>query len=138
MDKKRLCLCVFYEKNGVLRNYVSFYLNALKEICEKVIVIANGKITQESKDKLKELDIDLIQRENKGLDFGAWKETLFKLGFENIKEYDELILTNTTCYGPLYPFSEIFNKMNEKKCDFWGITKHPEAEKDNIPKHIQS
>ncbi|EEX73085.1 hypothetical protein GCWU000323_02899 [Leptotrichia hofstadii F0254] len=53
---------------------------------------------------------------------------------------------NYTIFGPLYPFSEMFESMNKKDLDFWGITKHHEVDFDvfntckygYIPEHIQS
>ena len=29
-----------------------------------------------------------------------------------------------SCYGPLYPLENVFSEMENKKCDFWGITKN--------------
>ena len=53
---------------------------------------------------------------------------------------------NYTIFGPLYPFSEMFEFMNKKDLDFWCITKHHKVDFDvfntckygYIPEHIQS
>ena len=100
--ENNICICVFYEKDGIVRNYVSYYIRALTEVASKIIVVVNGKISEEGLTTLKDFDnVEIIKRENKGLDFGAWKETIDKIGYENLKEYDNIILTNTTCYGPV-------------------------------------
>lgn len=46
--KKRLTICVFWDKEGVLRDYALFYINALKEFSEKFLIVVNGAITEES------------------------------------------------------------------------------------------
>ena len=141
-----ICICVFYEKNGIVRDYVKYYINALKEIAEKIIVVVNGKITEEGINSLKDEKIEILIRENKGLDFGAWKETIDKIGDVELSKYNNLILTNTTCYGPVYPIQEVFKEMSTRDCDFWGITKHTDEnrnvvkfdKKTKIIEHIQS
>jgi rhamnosyltransferase len=35
-------------------------------------------------------------------------------------------MVNHTCYGPLFPFSELFGEMEKRDCDFWGVTAHKE------------
>ena len=120
---QRLCICTFWQKDGIVGDYFKYYLDGLKEVCEKIIVVVNGEINSEGREKLK--DFEIIQRENKGFDFWAWKTAIEKTGYKELEKYDELVLTNCTCYGPLYPFSEVFNEMGKKDCDFWGITKHP-------------
>ena len=61
-------------------------------------------------------------------------------------EYDEVVMLNYTFFGPLYPFSEMFDTMAERDVDFWGITKHHKVDPDPfgmlpygyLPEHIQS
>ncbi len=36
------------------------------------------------------------------------------------------MLCNCSCYGPVYPFSEAFDRMKERSCDFWGINRQPD------------
>ncbi len=134
--KNRAIICVFWERNGHLRRYVEYYLQHLKRISQRLIVVINGDITLESEQILKDLGLEYYCRENKGLDFGGYKYGIEKIGYNNLYKYDDLILTNTTCYGPVYPLEEMFEAMDKKDCDFWGITEHPQTRK--IKKHLQS
>ncbi|WP_443898406.1 hypothetical protein [Parasutterella excrementihominis] len=61
---KRLALFVFFEKNGQLRDYVKFYLKELLKVSSSVIVIANGKLTPESRRKIEGLGCEVQVREN--------------------------------------------------------------------------
>ena len=143
---KRLALYVFWEKNGVVRDYVTYYLNGLKEVAQDIIVIVNGKLSVEGRRKLEELGGDILVRENEGLDFAAWQAALERVGWQKLSLYDELILCNSSCYGPVYPFSEAFHTMDDRNCDFWGMTRHPKINRFLIPEdpeteideHIQS
>lgn len=141
--KNRLTICVFWDKEGVLREYALFYIKALKEFSEKLLVVVNGFITEASQKTLEELGCKVVKRENRALDFGAYKFGLSFIGYENLNEYDEVILTNTTCYGPVFPFSEMFDEMEKRDCDFWGITEHNEYDdqewlKKHVYSHLQS
>lgn len=147
MNTCKLSLYVFWDKYGLVRNYVLFYLKELTKVSSKVIVIVNGDILSESLIQLKKIGCEVIVRDNHGLDFGAWQDALQYIGCDTLSKYDELILCNCTCYGPVYPFSELFSVMDTKQCDFWGISMHPENKSvcfvvgDNntvIHKHIQS
>lgn len=143
---KRYCICVFWEKDGIVRDYFSYYLKGLQEVAEKILVVVNGKISEDSRKLLSDMGINILVRENKGLDFWAYKAGIETAGYEELSKYDELILTNCTCYGPIRPFSEMFEEMEKRDCDFWGITKHPEypsycinnKKKIKLFEHIQS
>jgi rhamnosyltransferase len=67
----------------------------------------------------------VIVRENKGFDVEAWKAGLEHIGWDVISHYDELLLMNDTCFGPLYPFKAVFDEMNSRCVDFWGLNGCP-------------
>lgn len=135
--KKRLALYVLWEKDGNVRDYVAYYLKGLKEVAQKIVVIVNGKLSETGKIKLDEIDVEYIVRENRGIDFFAWKAGL-EVEKDNLSDYDELILCNCSCYGPIYPFSEMFSSMVKNECDFWGITYCDDKNRWKHPCHIQS
>lgn len=124
---KRLAFYTFWEKDGIVRKYVLTYLKGLQEVAEKIIVVVNGKLSSEGKEKLETLGVSVLQRENKGFDFGAWKAAIAFMGWDEVRKFDELVLTNCSNYGPVYPFSGIFRRMEDNSCDFWGLTHHEEV-----------
>ena len=143
---KRYCICVFWEKDGIVRDYFTYYLKGLKKVTDKILVVVNGLLSDESRKLLSDLDTDILVRENKGIDFWAYKAGIEHLGYDTLAQYDELILTNCTCYGPIRPFDEMFNDMKSRYCDFWGITQHPDSDfrviknkkSTKVIRHIQS
>ena len=133
----RLALYVFWEKNGIVGDYVTYYLKALKQVAEKVVVVVNGQLSSAGEDIFKNLGVDFLVRENLGLDFSGWKAALERQGWDEVATYDELILCNCSCYGPVYPFSEVFDAMEKRDCDFWGLYRHPSIE-GHFPAPLQS
>ena len=123
----RLALYVFWERNGDVHDHVAYYLRGLSEVARDVVVIVNGTLSGEGKKRLEALGVDFFVRENRGIDFAAWQAALARTGWETLSRYDELILCNSSCYGPMYPFSEMFRAMEGRECDFWGINRQPEV-----------
>lgn len=146
---KRLGVFVAFDSEGVIDDYIPYLLNDLKQNVERLIVVVNGQLTPEGRRTLESITGDLIARENAGFDFGAWRHALLEyLSWEEVMQYDELVLLNDSCFGPLYPFRTIFAQMEEKgDADFWGLVAHGEVRTMNpfgmcpygyLPEHIQS
>lgn len=130
---KRLAIYVYHDPKGEVREYVFFCLDRLGRVVDRILFVVNGHIKNEYREKLKALGIGLLVRENKGFDFQGWKEGLEFIGYDRLaEEYDELLLTNNSYYGPMYPFSEMWAAMDKRECDFWGITRHPELPRNFI------
>lgn len=135
--KKRAAFYVFfsYNKTGDVLDYVPYYLNALKEVAETICVIVNGALSDNGRERLSATGAEILVRENRGFDFAAWKEALVKFGNERLSKFDEIILCNCSCYGPIDSFVPTFEKMDKVACDFWGLCEHQEG---NFPIHIQA
>ena len=130
---KRLSIFFFYDKDGVVRDYVIFYLKNLKKISSYLFVVVNGILTEESRHRLETCCDEYVIRENKGFDVWAYRFSLDYIGWNNVRAYEQLVLCNFTCYGPIYPFEEMFSKMAEREVDFWGAVKHPEQKNYLLP-----
>lgn len=142
----RLVIYFFYDKDGMVDRYVPYMLNDIKKNCSKLFVVCNGKLTSEGWQTLEAITPHVMVRENKGFDVEAYKAALKYIGWDKLANYDEVVLMNFTVYGPVYPLSRMFEEMNAKDLDFWGMTKHYEIPfnpyhipgQDTIPEHIQS
>lgn len=135
MDQIRYAIYVYWDKQGELREFANYYIDELRKSCTRVLVIVNGKFNQIARDKLKKKGVEIFQRDNVGYDFFGYKNGIEILG-EDLEKCDELIICNSSTYGPLYSLSDVFNRMAKSDCDFWGITAH--ANTKLIPSHIQS
>ena len=118
---KRLMIYFIYDKDGIVDNYIPYFLSSFKPYCEEICIVVNGFLTEESKQKLEKVSSQILIRENKGLDVGAYKYGLNHYGFKNIKEnFDEVILTNFTLFGPCFPLDDMFKNIEEQDCDWWA------------------
>jgi lipopolysaccharide biosynthesis protein len=141
-DKRRLGIYLYYNPEGRAGAYVYYFLEHLKPHCDELCVVINGFVQADALAKLKRLCDKVIVRENIGFDSGAYKEAIESYGYQTIATaFDELLICNYTCYGPVYPFSEMFNAMAERTCDFWGHNRYIAGLKTGnevIVDHIQS
>jgi len=147
-DKQcRLGIFVCYDPDGIIDDYIPYLLNDLKENLARLVVVVNGRLTSEGRQRMEAITPDVVVRENSGFDFGAWKFALTEyLGWETVVSYEELVLLNDSCFGPFYPLTQVFAKMDGKS-DFWGLVEHGELKAVNLfnmcpygylPAHLQS
>lgn len=119
----RLCFFAHYDKDSLIDDYVVYYIRSLKEICDEIVFISVSNIPEIEQTKLDGLIIKFINRENLGYDFGSWRVGFEYIGFENLEKYDEIVVCNDSCYGPIVPFTKIFDDMNKKQdLGAWSIT----------------
>lgn len=143
---KRYGVYVFYDKDGVADEYNFYFLKELKKELTHLMVICNGEITPEGRKRFEELADEFMIRPNEGYDITAYRIGMEKCGYNADGMYDEIIICNSTMFGPFYPFKEMFDSMAEKDLDFWGITNFHEVPFDPfgtvkygmLPKHVQS
>ncbi|MDO5299618.1 MAG: rhamnan synthesis F family protein, partial [Clostridia bacterium] len=118
---KRLGIYFFYDEQGVVDDYVEYYLEAFRSMCSETCVVVNGKLGDVGKKTLENVCDKLIIRENIGFDSCAYKDAIISYGYFEIgQQYDELVLHNFTNFGPIFPFEKMMNEMTSRECDFWG------------------
>ncbi|HBD95960.1 MAG TPA: hypothetical protein DC057_17450, partial [Spirochaetia bacterium] len=110
---KRILLFVHYNPVDELADHVLYTLEKLKPYFIKVVFISNSLLNKKQKEKLNVHTDIIIERENKGYDFGAWKDGISNIGWGNLFDYDSMILMNDTCFGPLYDMKDSFDKMEK-------------------------
>ena len=123
---RRHCIFSFYDPQGVVDDYVVFLLRKLGEFAESIVFYSNGPLSREAEVKLRGVVDDVVLRPNVGYDVLAYKEGLERIGFNQDGLYDEVLMVNHTCYGPVFPFAELFSEMAGRECDFWGVSAHAE------------
>ncbi len=127
---KRIAIFASYSKEGIIADYVLYYLQGLKNVADDIVFIADNEIQKEEAKKLQGL-VTYYKCERHGCyDFGS-----YRIGFEWLEkkrildEVDELIFCNDSCYGPVYPLKDIFEEMDSRKSvDFWGMFDSNESE----------
>lgn len=137
MKKRKYSLAVFstYDPDGMVSDATVFYMTALANIAERIIVAVNGNLAKDEDIKIRKITDEIYRRPNTGFDFGAYKDVLENyLQPGELGHYKELILCNDTCYGPFVPFEDIFAQMQEKNTEFWSMN----YVEDMLLPHFQS
>lgn len=136
---KRLLLYVHFNKFNELSSHVRYQLTSIRSLFSKVVFISNSTLNPSDENSLLTSNLvdDIIQRENIGFDFAAWRDGMSSVGFDELKSYDSVTLMNDTCFGPLWDLSDVYKQFEEDaETDFWGMTNF--RANSQFKEHIQS
>lgn len=129
----RIGIFNYYDNDGETDMAAIDTLLDLKKCVSYLIVVVNGFLQDCS--LFRNAADEVIVRDNVGYDAGAYKAVICSDKHkELIANAYELVLCNSSFYGPFIPFKTIFEQMTNRKADFWGISMHD----SNINRHIQS
>lgn len=141
---KRVIFYLWYDERGDVDDYVPYKLERLKPYADHIFVVSNGPLRPEARAKLDGVADTVWERENQGFDVWGYKTAMEEFGRERLAEYDELILMNYTWFGPVRPFGDLFERMDNEEAHFWGMTDYPEfkpnpyTNKGILRRHMQS
>jgi rhamnosyltransferase len=127
---KRIALFAHYDGKAEVKRYIVHHLRELRKVCDAVWFVSSGGVSEAELSKARDVCERAWTRPNVGYDFGMWHEALRDI---DCTAWDELILTNSSVFGPLWPLEEAFAKMANVSCDFWGMT-----DSGSISWHVQS
>lgn len=141
---KRIAFYLFYDDKGIVDDYVVYNLKCLREHVDTIFVVSNSDLLRDSRTKLEAVADTVYCRENIGFDVWGYKEAMEIYGYNNLDNFDEVILLNYTFFGPIFPYVEMFDWAEKEEVDFWGISEHKEMIPNpftgigTLPAHIQS
>lgn len=141
---KRAAIYLFFDERGIVDDYILFKLAELRKHVGYIFVISNSPLDAQATARLESVADTVRERENVGYDVWGYKDALEQIGWDAVVGFDELILMNYTFFGPIYPFAEMFQTMEARAVDFWGISAHKEVAPNpytgtgSLPLHIQS
>ena len=140
---RRLVVYVLFDRRGDVDEYVPLALAGLREHSSRVLVVVNGALTDAGRAALEPVADEILVRPNEGFDIWAHKDALDHVGAQ-LAEFDEVLLTNDTWFGPVRPYGPVFERMGERQVHFWGMTDHARQEPNPftgegvLPYHLQS
>ena len=136
---ERLLLYVHYNKFNFISGHVLYQLEKIRPLYSRVVFISNSHLPEDVKDHLSNQHLvdDILERQNSGFDFAAWRDGMKTVGFDQLAHFDSVTLMNDTCFGPLWDLEPIYERFeNENEVDFWGMTNYRKNKDFN--EHIQS
>ncbi len=134
-EERYLCFFAHFDRNGRIDPHVVNLVKSIAELGTDIVFVSGSEnLIAAEIEKITPYTIRVIQKKNLGLDFGSWKVAMNQIaGAINLASYQSLILANDSVYGPFFPLSDIFRKMEGRGLDFWAMTSNPEVEY-----HLQS
>lgn len=141
----RLVIYFHYDPRGQADTACRFAVQAMRKQARVLLFVHNGTLSEDSRAWLDENGIPFLERENVGLDVGAYRDALLHIGRETLDTFEEVILMNYTLAGPVCPLQDMFDKMQARpELDFWGLSRHYAmhsrrfGKRGEVPEHIQS
>ena len=119
----RLLIYYFYDKSGIIDDYVYYMLENIRLHVSKIIFISNGILSAESNEKLKKYSDTILNMENTNCNIYGYYEAIKQFGINNMAEYDEVVFMDYNLMYALSSFKDMFSAMENRQVDFWGITK---------------
>lgn len=117
---RRACLFASYDPNGLVDDYVLDYLRALQRHAD-IYFLSDATLPAGELRKLDGLVKGAWAVRHGEYDFGSYSRLArFYVGWETLKQYDEVILANDSCYL-LRSLDELFAEMDKRQCDWWGL-----------------
>ena len=116
---KRIAIYAHYDHDGKIQPYVRHYLASLREHCDELHFVSTAALDENQLASMGDLCASAVVKENRGYDFGMWNHVMAKL---DLDACDELLLANSSTFGPIFPLHEMFDHMAGVDCDFWGAT----------------
>ena len=124
----RALVYAHWDRDGIVDPYVLHALRQYRAVVDRIVFVSTNYSNVSS--ALTSLVDEVIVRENVGFDFASWREGLLRL---DMPAYDEIIFTNSSVYGPLWPIDGCLAAAAARRSDLWGMTVSLEPEV-----HLQS
>lgn len=120
MVTHRCCIFAHYDRDDLVDPYVYEYVSSLKPFVSSIVFVSTSRLSKDDTNRLEKLCSVVVSRKNYGYDFYSWKIAMELI---NLDSFDEILQVNDSCYAPIFPFKRVFDEMDQRKCDFWGLTK---------------
>lgn len=135
ITKKSIGVFAVFTMDGLIPESTLYYLRSLKKITEYVVCVGDCRLMPSMAVRLAEMVDEYEFVRHCTYDFGSYRRGLEIARICGaIGDDTDLIFANDSCYGPVFPLSEVMDKMHLRECDFWGMT----VNKMREGVHIQS
>jgi len=130
---RRICLFAGYDPQGMVDECVVDFITELNKHAD-VYYLCDANLFPQELSKLEGITKGAWGIRHGEYDFGSYSRLAHDLvGWEKIREYDELLLVNDSSYL-IDSLDYVFSKMDGKSCDWWALqaTKGMSATKDEV------
>lgn len=93
MEIKRIALFAHYDRDGLIDDYVIYYLQGLQKVAQSILFVSNCELAAGEAAKLEGLAELVFAGKHDTYDFGSWKIGFEHIGY-NLTGWDEVIIAN--------------------------------------------
>lgn len=130
----RVAVFAAFSQDGIISETTLYYLNGLREVVDNIVFVSDNPVLPGEEGKVKDLVCVCVCERHGEYDFGSYKRGWrLCMSDKRLRKASEIVFCNDSCYGPVVPFSGMFETMARKDCDFWGL-----AANRDIQWHLQS
>lgn len=127
---RRLAILAQFDPGRGLPVHVRLHLERLRPVARRLILVSNSPLSGAAAAEARAVADLVIERANTGFDFAAWRDAL---AAETPADWDEILLTNSSLVGPLWPLEPLLDRMARTGADLWGLVRSREYRE-----HLQS
>lgn len=118
---KDVCVVVHFDRGGRVHDFLMYHLYQLHACGFELVIVSNSpRLDPDDMERLKAISALVVERENVGYDFGAWKDGIALI--PDLHALDRLLLVNDSVYGPIHHVSSVLERMGPEDGDMWGAT----------------
>lgn len=121
MNNAAICTLNWEKRDN--KKYLLYFIEGLFNLTNKIIAVVNEDIMEKNENQLLDAGVEIIRFGKTNSEQFGYAEGIQHIGYGKVAELDNLILTNDCNYGPIFPFSGMFAKMEARADDFWHLIK---------------
>ncbi len=121
---KRMGVMRILDTTGVVDRYVFHYLDKMKEVVDRLMIFCANATDDATVDRLRDYTEYLFKYDNINFSDGCF---VTECSYERMREFDEVLFFDDTCYGPFSSLEGLFEKAEQLRLDYWGMTKKYES-----------
>lgn len=116
---RRLVLLGLYDPQGIVDNHIMKMIASLRGAGCDVVTVTSSK-SEEQIERVRRDSAIVLLKDDIGRDFGSWSLAL-ESEREAIAKAESTIWMNDSIYFPLFDPAEMFDEMDRRNLDMWGI-----------------
>ena len=126
---RRLGIYVFHDRQGIIDEHILYFMDRFTEIVQELVIVCTDNLPDYERKKFEKYTSHILT-EDRGYNLNGYRKGLEYIGWGELKDYDEVILCNSSALGPFYPLSDVLREMEKRDTDFWGILKNYQSDQN--------
>lgn len=126
---------VFYlidDLRGEYADYMGTALSSLRDVAEHLVAIVDRRMGADDRARLGELVDEIVTVAEDAIGPLAYPSAVAGMG-ERIGDFDEVVFTGNSWYGPVHPLTPVVQRMADRPVDMWQMTDNIDGPTEGFP-----